>query len=1150
MEKTIKLLHSGWLALFGAFFLSTFNICAFFILVILGFSSTLEERMAFAFWSCIVYLAPFFLISGIVRFTLGRFARRNVIVFARIAEVFIMGLACIVLLCFPESIVVWASLFIIFLFGIEGAFLYPSAQGVCCDLFDPKHLGEICGTKILLVLQGIILGCLWGVFVYYNALSYHSASMNLDALLFMLLSIASLMLTMQAPAGVADGLNEKCTFSMFSYFIDAGKMLARKRSLRLITFGECYLLSTLVFVEGVLIIFAKNNIEAQGNLWMSYALILLAPLGGMGLGAFCSGFVGRNGFDLGMVPIGSAGLVLFGILSGLFPGSAHVYADIHFFPFLLTFTFLSGFSGGVMLTHLQAWQLRFVVKSDRALFCTLRYLLFCTAAVLGGILVFILTIYDMNTITLLVYFGILTFILSSIAYWRDPEFLIRFMILILTKIIYRVRISEKSKIPDEGPALLVANHASFVDHMLIASCSVRPIRFMMHEDFYRYRWIHPIVKWAKIIEVPQSKPKKLRQLLKTTHQMLQDGEIICIFPEGSITQNGIMSSFKKGLSSMIPKGLDVPVLPVRIGMLWGSIFTNFYAKIKFRLPSEIPHPASIIIGNPISASSSGYEIRLILSEMAAEIEAKPTIQERPIHSQFAYNVRKHPLHKIFNEYDGTTWKEHSNFSVMVKAVILSREIRKMTADDCKYVGVMLPNTVTTVVVILAILMADKTPAILNFTASKKSIKLAMEKADLTCVLTSKRFLEKLNLEALPEMFMLESLAGKISKVTKFRTVLMVALLPWRELMNIVSPLSYEDVQRTLVVIYSSGSTGEPKGVMLSHHNLNSNMFSVIRIVNWSPSERVIGNLPIFHSFGFLSSFCISISQNTRVVLVTNPLDAKMVGYALRRLKVTVMMAAPGFLQAYMRRCTPEDFASLRLVVTGAERLREDIAKKFHDMTKLAIAEGYGCTELSPVVSINVADSILDLGTSIGKPGSIGTSMPGVAVKIVNPESYETMPPDTDGLLLVKGPNIMQGYLKDSEKTAEVMHDGWYITGDIGHMNPSGHITITGRMSRFSKIAGEMVPHELIEREINEIIQASECCIGICGAEDEKKGEKLIVFYSHEELEPEKIILALRKKHIPNLWIPRKENFIKVNHIPILGSGKLDIGGIKKLSEEL
>lgn len=1150
MEKTNNLLHSGWMSLFTAFFLSTFNICAFFVLVTLRFSYTLEDRMVFAFWSCILYLTPFFLLSSMVRFVLGTFARRNIIVFARIGEVIIMGLGCLVILFFPAPFRIWASLFVILLLGTEGAFLYPSVQGVCTDLFAPKHLGEICGTKVLVIFAGIVLGCLWGIFVYYNTPFYRGYSMNPVTVMFMAVSIFSLILTMRAPAGVADGLGERFRFNIFNYLYDAGRMLGSKRSLRLITLGECYILSTLVFVEGVLMVFAKNNLGPQGNLWISYALIFLAPVGGIATGAFLSGFAGRNGFELGVVPVGAAGLVVFSVLAGYFPGQMQIHAGIQIFPSLFVFTFLSGFSGGVMLTHLQAWQLRFVARKDRALFCSVRYLLFCTVGVMGGILIFLLTLYGLNTIRLLVYFGAVTFILSLVAFFRDPEFIIRFIILILTNVFYRVRVLEKSKIPEDGPALLVANHASFVDHLLICSCTVRPVRFMMREDFYRNRWIYPFVKWAKVLEVPRGKPRKLRQLIKKTHEMFKDGEIICVFPEGNITRNGLMSSFHKGFASIMPKDLDVPVLPIHIGMLWGSIFTNFYAKIKFRLPSEMPHPASIIIGKPISVDTSGYHIRLILAEMAAEIEAIPHEQERPIHTQFAYLVRKHPFRRNFNEYDGTTWKEHSNFSIMVKAVILSREIRKMTPRDCKYVGVMLPNTSAAVVAILAVLMADKTPAVLNFTASRKSVKLAMDKADLTCVLTSRQFLKKINFEPFTEMFMLENLAGKISKGSKVTAALMVALLPWRELMNIISPLSYNDVNRTLVIIYSSGSTGEPKGVMLSHHNINSDIYSIVRIVNWTSSDRILGNLPIFHSFGFIGSFCIGIARNTRIALITNPLDAKMVSYALKRLKVTVMLAAPGFLQTYMKRCQPEDFASLRLVVTGAERLREDISEKFHEMTNLTIAEGYGCTELSPVVSINVADSIFKLGTSVGKPGSIGISMPGIATKIVDPSTFETMPPNTDGLLLVKGPNIMQGYLKEPEKTAEVMHDGWYITGDIGQMDPGGRITITGRMSRFSKIAGEMVPHELIEKEINEIIQASECCIGVCGIADKKKGEKLIVFYSQDKLDPETVIRELRKKKIPNLWIPAKENFIKVDNVPMLGSGKLDIGGINELAGKL
>ena len=1142
--------RSGWSSLFTGFFLSTFNLCAFFLLLLLSLPENLNERITFVFWSCILYLAPFLFFSNTVRSALRKFARRNVIVFGRIGEVAIMLLGGLLLLYLPANLKTAGGMLTIFFFGIEYAFVYPAAMGVGPDLFDNKFLGRICGSRILLIFSGLVLGCVGGIELYHNAILHHGGSLKPAVLLMFFVSVFSLLLTMRAPAGVADKAHERFSFSFLSYVVPALKLFKERNSLRLITLTECYLLASLVFIEGVLIVFANNNLGPVEHLWMSYALLFVAPLTGLALGGFISGFIGRNAFEIGMVPVGAGGLVFFSILAGVSPGQAHIYSGIQIYVQLLIFIFLAGFFAGAALTHLQAWQLHFVKAEDRALFCTVRYLLFCLASVFLGLLVYVLTLCGINSIMLLVYFGCVSFLLTLAVLWYEPQFFLRFMILVLTHSIYRVRVFEKGEIPASGPALLVANHASFVDHLLLMYCTVRPIRFMMHESFYRYRWLYPVVKWARIIEVPQAKPRKLRQLFKKTHEILSNGEVLCIFPEGSITKNGIMSTFRKGLATMIPQGVEVPVIPIRIGMLWGSIFTNFYGKLKWRWPHDIPHPATVSIGEAVPPDTPGYKFRLILSEMAADTESIPSEQEFPIHTQFARMARKHPFGKIFCEYDGTTWKEHRNFTLLVKAVLLSREIRKMTDHDCKYVGVMLPNTSTVAVVVLAILMADKTPAILNFTASKDAVKAAMEKADLTCVLTSKRFLSKINFEPLPEMFMLENLAGKIPKFRQLAYTFLTALLPSRELMNIISPLSYNDVQRTLVVIYSSGSSGQPKGVMLSHHNINSNIYSLIRIVNWNSTDRVIGNLPMFHSFGFLISFCLPIIQNSRVALVPNPLDAKMVGYALKHLQVTVMMAAPGFLQAYMRRCQAEDFKSLRLVITGAERLRQDISDKFKELTGLTIAEGYGCTELSPVVSVNVADSILNLGKSIGKPGSIGTSMPGIATKIVNPETFELLPPYTDGLLLVKGANIMQGYLKEPDKTAEAMHGDWYITGDIAQMNPSGHITITGRMSRFSKIAGEMVPHELIEKEINEIIHATECCVGVSGAQDPKKGEKLVVFYSREDLNPEEIIIELRKRKLPNLWIPRAENFHKVDHVPMLGSGKLDVAGINELCKNL
>ena len=309
-------------------------------------------------------------------------------------------------------------------------------------------------------------------------------------------------------------------------------------------------------------------------------------------------------------------------------------------------------------------------------------------------------------------------------------------------------------------------------------------------------------------------------------------------------------------------------------------------------------------------------------------------------------------------------------------------------------------------------------------------------------------------------------------------------------------------------------------------------------------------MPMFHSFGLMISFWCPAMSGTRVIYLANPLDGDAVGKIVEREHVTMMMATPTFLQMYMRKCTAEQLKTLRLTITGGEKLRQDIAEKFHKLTDLAVVEGYGCTELSPIVSVNLASSMFELGKKAGKYGSIGVAMPGIAVKIVDPDTLVELPEDTPGLMLVRGANVMKGYLNNEVGTSEVMIDGWYNTGDIAKMDVDGYITITGRLSRFSKISGEMVPHELVENKLQELLGDDERVIGVTSKSDEKRGERLIVFYSTPSANVRELISGLREANLPNLWIPKAEDFIKVDKIPLMGNGKLDLQKLKQMAQAL
>jgi acyl-[acyl-carrier-protein]-phospholipid O-acyltransferase/long-chain-fatty-acid--[acyl-carrier-protein] ligase len=417
------------------------------------------------------------------------------------------------------------------------------------------------------------------------------------------------------------------------------------------------------------------------------------------------------------------------------------------------------------------------------------------------------------------------------------------------------------------------------------------------------------------------------------------------------------------------------------------------------------------------------------------------------------------------------------------------------------------------------------------------------------VITSKAFLERVTVSVPGETILLEDLAHEPRRSEELIALMMTYFMPVRLLERNLGRTKKVTLDDLATIIFSSGSTGDPKGVMLTHYNIASNIQQMGQIFAFHRKDKILGILPFFHSFGFTATIMIPTALGVGVVYHPNPFDAQVIGEKIRDYRVTFLLATPTMLQAYMRRCQPEDFGSLQFVMAGAEKLPERIAQTFDDVFGIRPMEGYGCTECAPVVTVNTHDYRAAGFRQVGaKRGKIGHPLPGLSVRIVDPETMQPLPVGQAGMLLVRGPNIMKGYLGRAKQTAEVLVDGWYITGDIAAQDEDGFLQITDRLSRFSKIAGEMVPHIKVEEKLHELADVTEQTFAVTGVPDESKGEHLIALHTLPEDKLQQCLEKLSKADIPNLWKPKQ--FFRVETLPYLGTGKLDLRKVREVALSL
>ncbi|MCE2798175.1 MAG: AMP-binding protein [Planctomycetaceae bacterium] len=488
--------------------------------------------------------------------------------------------------------------------------------------------------------------------------------------------------------------------------------------------------------------------------------------------------------------------------------------------------------------------------------------------------------------------------------------------------------------------------------------------------------------------------------------------------------------------------------------------------------------------------------------------------------------------------------------------IIDREVlqsRFKSIEDEKHVGVLLPPTVPAVVVNMALTLSRRVAVNLNYTVSESIINRCIEQAQIKHVLTSRKVMEKLGMNLNAQVVYLEDLKDKATLGDKIVAFTQSKLMPEGMLASQFQ-LHKNKPDDRLTIIFTSGSTGIPKGVPLTFNNIASNVQGFDATIHVKEDDCFLGILPFFHSFGYTGTLwavgCLPCSGAFHY----NPLEPKQIAKLIETYKCTIVLGTPTFLRGFLKRIEPQQFKTVDVVVVGAEKMPIPLAQAFEERFGVRPIEGYGTTELSPVVAVNVPPSRARTleGKNALREGSVGKPIPGVHARAVSLEDHsKVLGPDQSGMIEISGPNVMQGYLNQPELTAKVMNNGWYITGDVGFVDADGFIHITGRESRFSKIGGEMVPHIQIEEELNKIVGGDEDILklAVCGVPDEKKGEKIIVLYTELPEEPDAIIKKLIAAGLPSIYIPSPDGFIKVDAIPILGTGKLDLRGLQTLAKE-
>ena len=1032
-----------------------------------------------------------------------------------------------------------------FLLALQAALFSPAKQGILKELVGSEHLNAAVGWMESLTIVAILAGGFGGGLLLDSLTRATGNPWTGAALGLSLLAVACVTswIVFRPVPSLATHTNEPFRLSLLTEHVGGLRRLARNRSLLGAALGIAWFYGLGGLLYLLLLQVGRETHPGIGA--ASVAGWLLVLLGcGIIAGAALYARLSKKQITLHALPFSVAAMTaMFLILSALSPSGI---------GFQIVLVGL-GLASGTFIIPLNAFLQDRAESGERGRIIGAANLLINTAGIIAvAVQFFFAAKLGWNPSKQCLALAASTAVVTLIAAACQPRGWLRLMATLPVRIFYRVRIVGAGNLPTEGGALLVSNHVSYVDAVLLGVACRRPIHFLAFDAFFKVPVLGSILRLAGAIPISQQRPK---EAIARAVALLKEGRIVCIFPEGELTRTGEVMGFKRGFELLARKA-SVPVVPVHLDSLWGSIFSFSGGRYFWKRPPALPRPITISFGTPLPGETiRAEEARRSILELGER-----TFRERP---ELRENLGTAALRRLA----ATPWK---NFivdcskgtvrmncgEILAAALTLSSVWRNAFAG--RRVGVALPPGRAAVIANLALVFAGKVPVNLNLTVSQEAAESSLRAAAITEIVTAAPV--RGLFPNYPWPAAIRDIAAELEGLSKGRlmaSLLAVWIVPRKSLIRLFG-IEEQGGNREAVLLFTSGSSGNPKGVPLTHTNVLANVNQVWTTEFLSGNERILGCLPLFHCFGMTFTLWTPLLHDIALVTTPSPLDAAKVGAAATAGKATILLGTPTFLRTYARKVAPADFATLRLAVAGAEKLPAELTALYREKYGIEIIEGYGLTETSPVLATNLPERHADQNPEKAsrtreqtshRPGSAGRLLPGIAYRLTDPETGTILPPGGTGLLHVKGPNVFDGYLDDSSQSAAVLKEGWFSTGDLVRIDEDGFLHIEGRLSRFAKIGGEMVPLAKIEETIVQTFQlgtVSGPAVAVIAIPHATKGEELVLL-TVPALERETLRHKLTEEGFPNLWIPK--TIRQVSSIPMLATGKIDWRGCRQIAEK-